>query len=271
MPEYVLGTDEQERIRLGIQHRLWAAHAHQAWEHAGLRPGWRVLDVGCGPGWASMDMAEIVGPSGSVFGVDESDQYVHWFNQAVPAAGLPWASAVRGDVHQIAQTARAHSPFDMGYVRWVLCFVKDPGSVVAQVAGLLKPGGRLVIQDYFNYECMSLAPRRAAFTRGIQAVAKSWRDRGGNPDVMGDMPALLRKAGLRVIHREVIQRFAHPHEQMWTWPTVFWKTFMPRLEESGYLTPQERAAFEQAWADATNDPDSFIHLPTVYELVAEKS
>ncbi|MCL4221097.1 MAG: methyltransferase domain-containing protein [Phycisphaerales bacterium] len=270
MPEYVLGTDEQERIRLGLQHRLWSACAHQAWERAGLRPEWRVLDVGCGPGWASLDMAQIVGPAGSVFGVDESDRYVQWFNQAMSAAGLPWASAVPGDVHQIALAAAGEAPFDMGYVRWVLCFVQDPGTVVAQVAELLKPGGRLVIQDYFNYECMSLAPRREAFSRGIQAVAQSWRDRGGNPDVMGGMPALLRKAGLRIIHREVIQRFAHPHEQMWTWPTVFWKTFMPRLEEAGYLTAQQHQAFDQAWADATNDPDSFIHLPTVYELIAEK-
>lgn len=217
-----------------------------------------------------MDMAEIVGPTGSVFGVDESDQYVCWFNQAMPAAGLPWAQAARGDVHDIATVARAYAPFDMAYVRWVLCFVSDPGAVVAQVASLLKPGGRLVIQDYFNYESMTLAPRRPAFSRGIQAVARSWRDRGGNPDVMGDLPALLRKAGLRVMHREVIQRVAHPHEQMWTWPTIFWKTFMPRLEASGYLSPQEHQAFNRAWADATADPDSFIHLPTVYELIAEK-
>lgn len=270
MPEYVLGTDDAERMRLGLQHRLWASAAHRAWERAGLKPGWRVLDIGCGPGWAAMDMAEIVGPQGCILGVDESERYVAWFGQYAQATARTWASAVQGDVVQLASVASAHAPFDMAYVRWVLCFVSDPASVLRQAASLLRPGGRLVIQDYFNYESMTLAPRRAAFTRGIEAVARSWRDRGGDPDVMGRVPRWARLAGLTRVHAEAIQRIAFPHEQMWTWPTIFWKTFLPRLEATGYLSAEEHRAFMADWEAASADPDSFIHLPTLYEFIAEK-
>lgn len=270
MPEYVLGTDDVERMRLGLQHRLWAWHAHRAWERAGLRPGWRVLDIGCGPGWAAMDMAEIVGPSGTIFGVDESERYVEWFNQYAQGTSTTWASAVQGDVLGLESVAGIHAPFDMAFVRWVLCFVRDPASVVRQAAALLRPGGRLVIQDYFNYESMTLAPRREAFAIGIRAIGTSWRERGGDPDVMGTMPRYLRQAGLKVVQADVIQRVAYPHDQMWTWPTIFWKTFLPRLEATGHLSAEEHRAFIADWDDATSDPDSFIHLPTVYEYIAEK-
>lgn len=217
-----------------------------------------------------MDMAEIVGPTGAVFGVDESEPYVSWFTQLAGASGMPWARAVQGDVQSLARVAGSAGPFDMAYIRWVLCFVPDPQAVVQQAAQLLRPGGRLVIQDYFNYESMTLAPRREAFSRGIAAVGKSWRERGGDPDIMGTMPRRVREAGLRIVHREVIQRVARPNEQMWTWPTIFWKTFMPRLEAAGYLSAREHQDFMRAWDEASGDPDAFIHLPTVYELVAEK-
>lgn len=217
-----------------------------------------------------MDMAEIVGPTGAVFGVDESEPYVGWFAHLAQASATPWARAVQGDVQRLSDAAAGAGPFDMAYVRWVLCFVPDPASVVRQAAALLRPGGRLVIQDYFNYESMTLAPRREAFSRGIAAVAKSWRDHGGDPDIMGRMPRLVREAGLRTVHQDVIQRVARPDEQMWTWPTIFWKTFMPRLEASGYLTAREHLDFTQAWEEASGDADAFIQLPTVYELIAEK-
>lgn len=257
-------------MRLGLQHRLWAWHAHRAWERAGLRPGWRVLDVGCGPGWAAMDMAEIVGPDGAVIGVDESETYVEAFNKHAQSTGTTWASAWTADAAAISKAPISHTGFDMAWARWVMCFVPDPEAVVREVARLLRLGGRFVIQDYFNYASLTLAPRREAFSRGVAAIDRSWRDHGGNPDVMGDMPRLVRRAGLRVVSMDVIQRFARPDEQMWTWPTVFWKTFLPRLVASGHLSDGEHDAFVKAWDDASDDPDSFIHLPAVYEIVAEK-
>lgn len=74
--EYVLGTGEIESTRLGLQHRIWSGPAHWLWERAGIRPGMTVLDVGCGPGHASIDLAEIVGPSGRIYAVDESPLFL---------------------------------------------------------------------------------------------------------------------------------------------------------------------------------------------------
>jgi len=53
---YVLGTHEDEAFRLGLQHSLWTEHAHAIWKRAGIGFGAKVLDAGCGPGFATFDL-----------------------------------------------------------------------------------------------------------------------------------------------------------------------------------------------------------------------
>jgi SAM-dependent methyltransferase len=270
MKEYVLGTDEAEYRRLGLQHRLWAWHAHRVWETARIMPGCGVLDIGCGPGWAGMDIAGLVGPTGEVFGVDASANYVEAFNEVAKATHTDWASAVVGDVENLIEVAGGHGPFDVAWVRWVLCFLPSPDRVVRQAAELLRPGGRLVIQDYFNYQAMRLAPASKIFDRIVEAVGTSWIDGGGNPDVMGQIRRPIREASFRVVHFDVIERVARPGEQMWTWPTIFWASFLPRIVASGHLSEAEHQAFKAEWAERSLDEDAFMQLPPVYEIVAEK-
>src|ERR1051325_2260083 len=66
--DYVLGTNEEELARLGLQHRIWRPVALACWQKAGITIGSRVLDLGAGPGYAATDLAEIVGPNGKVVG-----------------------------------------------------------------------------------------------------------------------------------------------------------------------------------------------------------
>lgn len=269
--EYVLGTDEAEAIRLGLQHRLWSASAFLLWERAGLRTGMRVLDVGCGPGHAALDMADIVGPKGSVVGIDESAVFLTHLHQRSIARRLTNIERLLGDVQDVGSLGLPEGQFDFAYARWVLCFVPDPDAVVAGVARLLKPGGRFVIQDYFNYESMTIAPRRASFTRLVQAIAAAWRARGGDPDVVGRVPEMLAHHGVTMTHLAVNDRIARPTDTMWAWPDTFWRTFVPRLEASGFLSAEDRAAFEADWDEASADASNFVHLPPVYDVIGVKS
>ncbi len=266
--EYVLGTDAAELERLGLQHRIWSAAAFGAWERAGIGPGSRVLDIGCGPGYATTDLAELVGPGGLVVGIDESAGFVQTLRSRASARGLSNVEAIVGDVHDLAGIEP--DAFDAAYARWVLCFLPDPARGVQAAVRALRPGGRLCVQDYFNYECMTLAPKRPAFTRVIRSVGESWRARGGSPDIVGDLPRLMREAGLHVEHLDVNERIARPGEPAWQWPDTFWRSFVPRLVAGGFLTEAEKHAFFAAWTEASGDPDSFMFLPPVFDIVGRK-
>jgi ubiquinone/menaquinone biosynthesis C-methylase UbiE len=269
--EYVLGTGEQESDRLGLQHRLWAASAHNLWERAGLVPGLSVLDVGCGPGHATMDLAEIVGPRGRVVAVDESPLFLKHLHDKAQGRRLNNVERVLGDAQQLPQLLPEHTgSFDMAYARWVLCFVPNPEAVIAGIASMLKSGGRFAIQDYFNYEAMTLAPRSEPFSRAVRAIAQSWRDRGGDPDIVARVPSMLRAHGLELSDIRVNQRVARPKSSIWAWPDAFWSSYIPRLVVMGYLTESDQKAFEAAWSETSADPDAFMMLPPVYDVCATK-
>ena len=74
--DYVLGTHDEEIERLGLQHRVWQPRVSDAWRRAGFTTGQTLLDLGCGPGYATLDLAGIVGPAGRVIGIDRSRRFL---------------------------------------------------------------------------------------------------------------------------------------------------------------------------------------------------
>lgn len=282
-PEYVLGTGADELERLGFQARLWADAAHALWRRARIGPGQHVLDVGCGPGHASFDLAMLVTRRGRVVGIDESPNFVQHANAQAAARNLPQLTAVRGDGHDIPAALASLSnsppvrgvqspapPFDLAYARWVLCFVRDPAAVVRSVASVLKPGAFFAVHDYFNYETMTCAPRRDIYTRVVAATARSWRDRGGDPDVAGRLPAMLDAAGFDVVHMDVHQRTARPGDTMWHWPDTWWRTYTPKLLQMGYITRQDHDEMLATLDDLCRSKTDFVVCPPVFEILAVK-
>ena len=68
--DYILGTNDEEVIRLGSQHRVWRPVVSKLWWKAGITVRKRVLDLGAGPGYAAIDLAEIVGSAGEIVAVE---------------------------------------------------------------------------------------------------------------------------------------------------------------------------------------------------------
>src|SRR5438477_215163 len=89
--DYVLGTHDEELARLGLQHRVWRPVVLDCWQRAGVTVDKRVLDVGAGPGYATVDLAEIVGTTGEVIALERSRNFVR-------AARLPQLLADNGFV-----------------------------------------------------------------------------------------------------------------------------------------------------------------------------
>src|SRR6185436_9361566 len=265
--EYVLGTDRAELERLGLQHQLWLAQAAAAWERAGFRRGQRILDVGCGPGFATIDLAQRVGPRGKVVAVDISQRFLTHLEERASARGLTNVRAVQGSVERMEV---GESGFDGAYARWVLCFVRRPAAVLRQVARRLKRGGVFVIQDYFHYENLVIAPECEAFRRVIRAVHQSWRARGGDADIGCRLPGLLRRAGFEVREILPLVRLARPGSPLWDWPDTFFDIHLPSLVKTGFLTAAHERNYRRAWAQRSRNPGAFFTSPPMVEIIAVK-
>ena len=264
---YLLGTDSDERRRLETQHRLWAEWAHDLWDRAGFGPGDRLLDLGCGPGFASVELAERVGAEAHVLAIDESARFIGALAQEADRRGLAQLTA---RVERVETLRLEADSLDGAFARWLFCFLPDPLPVIERVVSGLRTGGRLVVWDYLNYSATSLHPRSPAFDRVLAAVHESWRRTGGDLNVGERLPGLIVGAGCRVLDLVPLARFARPGTELWQWPTGFFFSHVPRLVEAGLLTEAERRAFEAEWREREQEPGTFLSAPPMVGIIAEK-
>src|SRR5512140_127212 len=128
--EYILGTHDEEINRLGLQHRVWRPRALDAWRRAGITVGQKVLDVGCGPGYATCDLAEIVGPTGTIHAMDRSRRFLDVLEQQSSHRNLANIVAHAMDVDEVALP---EVDADAAWARWVFAFVKNPRKLLGKV------------------------------------------------------------------------------------------------------------------------------------------
>lgn len=105
---------------------------------AGARPGEQILDVGCGSGTTSFTLAQRVGSSGHVLGVDISEQLVD-----IARAAIPDGAPVSFRCADAATAALPQGQFDLLFSRFGVMFFDDPVAAFAHMRGALKPGGRV--------------------------------------------------------------------------------------------------------------------------------
>jgi len=265
--EYLLGTDLQELNRLGFQHRVWLAECRQHWGRAGFGPGMTILDVGAGPGFASVDLAYLVGEKGSVLAIDQSNRFLSHLEDQARRQGLDNIAIVNVSLEE-ADLAEAEA--DGAYARWLLCFVEQPIEVLRRIGHALKPGGCLAIMDYFNYASLTLAPRGPAIERVIEGLCESWSATGGDLDIGSRLPHLLDQAGFELVDMRPTVHIARPGESFWEWPARFFRGYVPRMIASGQLTDDEGAAFFEEWRAREEDPNGFLMTPPMLMINAVK-
>jgi ubiquinone/menaquinone biosynthesis C-methylase UbiE len=141
---YVLATGPHAVRRLQVLHDIYAPAGRRVLQRAGLQKGMRVADFGCGVGMATRMLAEMVGPSGSVTGVDyDGDQLIEaqtWCERG----GVTNVSFVQGDA---CRTGLPRGLFDLVYCRFLLLHLPDPLRCLREMRNVLRPGGVIVVED----------------------------------------------------------------------------------------------------------------------------
>ncbi|MGQ0553491.1 MAG: class I SAM-dependent methyltransferase [Planctomycetota bacterium] len=281
--EYVLGTDDVELRRLHEQHEVWVAALRALLGEVRLAPGAAVLDLGCGPGYTSFELARAVGPRGHVLARDVSARFIAWLTAERDRRELPQVEPSLGPVEALSLTPAS---LDAVYARWVLCWLADPGAVLQRVAAALKPGGLVLLQEYLDWGTFRLIPRGPATDAAVQACLTSWADGPGKIDIAEELPTLAARCGLRVESLRPIARLGAVGSGEWRWLGGFLESYLPRLVERGLLTAAALQAWELEWQEreATAEvagqcsdpgrvatPQTFIACPTMADIVLRRA
>lgn len=264
--DYVLGTNEAEVARLGLQHRAWRETVLGAWRRAGLRAGSRVIDVGAGPGWASWDLAEAVGPAGEVLAVERAERFTAALRRECDRRALANVRVLEGDLMTIPAPA-AH---DFAWCRWVASFTESVPQLVDWIHRALRPGGTAIFHEYAAYGTWRFAPPRGRLEEFVAEVMASWRASGGEPDVAPVLIAALGSAGFRVRSVRPLVFVTRPGELTWRWPAGFVASNVARLIELGRVSAAWGDSVLRELQEAEADPMSLMITPMVLEVIAER-
>lgn len=265
--DYVLGTHEEEIARLGLQHRIWRPAALECWQKAGLTIGSRVLDLGAGPGYAAVELAEIVGPTGKVVAAERSSNFIRALKERCRSRSLGNVEVRELD---LMTDDLPEGPYDFSWCRWVASFVTDPALLIRKLASVMRPGSSAIFHEYGHYLTWRFIPRLPNQERFAEEVMASWAAAGGKADVGLDLPASLAQEGFAM--RWVLPRIycVGPTDYMWQWPASFIGIGLARLEELGRIDATFAGKVKKEVDAAGANPNSLLITPLVLEIVAEK-
>lgn len=201
---------------------------------AGLAPGMRVLDVGCGRGDVTLLAAKLVGAQGEVVDIDRDLGALETARERVRQMGLPQVTFVGGD---FAAIGPEQGVFDAAVGRRVLMYQADPGAALRAVVRVLRPGALVVFQeaDATMVPASSVAlPLHARANRWMWPTVER---EGGNLHMGFELGPALEKAGLIVeqVRAEAIVQTPKQRHPV----GMIVRAMLPRILEHGVATLAE--------------------------------
>ena len=263
---YILGTDQEELARLRIQHDVWRSEAVRGWSLAEFKSGDFILDLGSGPGYCTEELAKIVGKSGKVIGVDRSASFIKYLENTKEKKGL--------SIHALLSTfddlQLETDSLDGIYCRWALAWIPNPKEILNKLRGFLRPGGRMVIHEYYYWTSHRTEPERPGLKKAIDAVLQSFNDTDSEIDVGKHLHQWFYDMDMSIISHRLMPKLATPSSSIWKWPKTFYESYFPRLIEMGYLSNKD---IDHAFSDLENLEQlnyATLWCPLMIEVIAQK-
>jgi SAM-dependent methyltransferase len=237
VPEYVLGRSEMESQRLLKQSGFLRPSTERVFRKAGITTGMRVLDLGCGVGDVSFLVAELVGPTGSVVGIDLDPGVLAVARQRADESGLTLVKFEEWAIDSLTTT----EPFDAVVGRFVLMYQADPVATLTHVSSLVRTGGLVVLQEPDFGVGVATYPTVALWQQVQDWIGETFRRGGVHYDIGGKLYHLFRRAGLPgpTLLEHVLAGGGAAMRPCCENSTEIIRSLLPRMEQYGIATADE--------------------------------
>jgi SAM-dependent methyltransferase len=172
-----------------------------ALRRSGIGPGWNVIECGCGPLGALHVLAELVGETGRVTGIDRSPDATERARSVTDSLCLGNVHVFAGDVND-ADPAALGGPFDLAYCRLFLLHQADPVQTLRRIAAMLRPGGWIIAQEPLRHPSPQAFPRSPELDTAWQLIFEVAEKLGAQPYVTEQLPRSAVSAGLELVRTD---------------------------------------------------------------------
>ncbi len=262
----------QERYSHGHHESVLRSHRWRTAENsagfllAHLRPDARVLDVGCGPGTITVDLATRV-PAGRVLGIDIAPEVLAAGRELARDRGVSNVDFVVGDVYGLDLE---DASVDVVYVHQVLQHLREPVRALVEMRRVLAPGGLLAARES-DYGAFTWAPADPRLDAWLAAYHRLTARNGATADAGRALHVWVRSAGFSDLEvTSSTWTFARPEERRWwgeLWADrVTQSAFATQCQEYDIATPADLERFATAFRAWSRDQDGCFHVPSVEVL-----
>lgn len=259
---YLIRGGLEGRERLRVLGRVMQPNTLALLQRAGVGPGLDCLDVGCGGGDVSRDLARLVGPRGTVVGLDLDATKLDLAR--AESSGVDNLEYRVGDVTGGLGTAA----YDVVYTRFVLTHLRDPVAALAHMREALRPAGRLIVED-IDYRGSFCEPEVAEFERYEEIYVETARRNGGDPDIGLRLPQMLVEAGFEHVRPQVVQPAGLEGESK-VLPALTLENIKAMAVRHEVATAEEVDRLVGVLYDVARNPTTYVGNPRIVQVWGDR-
>lgn len=260
MNHYIIRGGVAGRERLRLLGRVMRPTTLGLFQRVGLRPGLQCLDVGCGGGDVTIDLAGIVGAEGTVLGVDLDETKLTLARDEAAAQQCANVEFRRWDV----EAGDLAQEFDLVYARFLLTHLRDPLGALGKLQQALRPGGSVVVEDidFTGHFCW---PDSRAFHRYVELYTQAAQRAEGNPNIGPHLPGMLLDLGFEKVQMNVVQPAGLEGEVKLVSPLTM-ENIADTVLEAGLASQGEVDQVITELYDFARNPRTVMSLPRIVQV-----
>jgi ubiquinone/menaquinone biosynthesis C-methylase UbiE len=260
MERYVIRGGREGYDRLWVLAAARRASTLELFQLAGLRPGMRCVDLGCGSGDVTLEMAALSGPEGWVAGIDADRAKLDLARAAARERGLANVVFEVADVGQWAGPGE----YDFVYCRFLLQHLARPVDLLRRMWEAIRPGGVLAVEDA-DLEGLFCDPDNAGFSFYRRMYVKVLARNGGDPTCARRLARYFRETGIPVPAVRLLQGVNAGGDAK-VMPLLTLEAIADSIVGSGLATASEVSAAIEDLRAFTTRPDTLISDPRIFQV-----
>lgn len=257
---YVIDGGQAGKDRLSLLGRVLQPTTARLFDQVGVREGMRVLDLGCGGGNVTLDLARRVGGSGQAIGLDVDATILALARDDAAAAGL------RNVAFRVCDARHLDAPpiYDLVYARCLLSHLAAPQQTLARMMDAARPGGVIVVED-IDLSGSFCYPACAAYQRQLDLYTSVVQHNGGDPCIGQKLAGMLLDAGLTEVGVQVFQPVYREGAGKRMVQVTLERT-ASAITAAGFAGAAEIAATIAELAAFTARSDTILSLPRFFQV-----
>ena len=229
----------------------------------GIQPGMKCLDVGCGGGEVTFEIARLVGPDGHVTGIDMDEIKLDLARGAAAEKGLSNVEFQAEDVNDWNGT----DGYDFVFCRFLLEHLSRPLDLIRRMWGAVNPGGVLAVEDA-DFGGLFCEPANEGYEFYARMFPRVLTRRGGDGGAGSKLYRYFLEAGIPDPGLKLVQRADSAEQKHLTVSTL--EAIADGIVDEGLATQDEVRAAIANLAESANDSTTIMGGPRIFQVWARR-